>query len=273
VPAAAADRLAAELWAAGTLGIQVVSEEAEHELLAWFPEDAPPDSLGLERLGARAEPASLPEVDWVARFREEFRGARAGCFRVRPVWREEPHEPGAIALRVDPGGAFGTGTHETTRLCLLELERLAPGRLAIDVGCGTGLLAIAALARGWSRAVALDLDPAATAEARRHATLNEAKLPVVLADGAGPLRAGCADLVLANLARELLLRHREGLASCLAPGGTAVISGLLREDVAEVEAAWGRHGRVRRRFEGEWAALTVETPTARTAGEEPGRGA
>jgi ribosomal protein L11 methyltransferase len=202
----------------------------------------------------------VPEVDWVARFRDEFRGARAGCFRVRPIWRDEAPRPGELTLLVDPGGAFGTGTHESTRLCLLELERIQPRSLVIDVGCGSGLLAIAALARGWRHALAIDIDPAAVAEARRHAALNRARLTVVLGDGLAPIRPGRCELLLANLARELLIDHCEALTAALAPGGIAVLSGLLREDLAEVERTFERHGRTRARFEGDWVALTLETP-------------
>lgn len=232
----------------------MVGEGEVHELIAYF-DGAGPGPDRLTPLGADVEPATIPDVDWVARFREEFRGARAGRFRIRPVWRAEPVRPGEVGLLVDPGGAFGTGTHESTRLCLEELDGIAPGSLVLDVGCGTGLLAIAALRLGWRRALAIDVDPAAVAETRRHAGLNRVAPAVLRGDGVSAVAPGRCELLLANLARDLLLRHRDGLIAVLAPGGTAVLSGLLRQDVPEVEAAFASLGRPRPRFEGEWAAL------------------
>jgi ribosomal protein L11 methyltransferase len=260
VPAANVERLIAELHDGGTLGVEVLREGETHELLAYFPVGQRPPLEPLSRLGARADEAPVPDVDWVARFREQFQGARAGRFRIRPVWREpEPVGPDELTLLVDPGGAFGTGTHETTRLCLLELERIPPGGLVVDVGCGTGLLALAALARGWRRALAIDVDPAAVAEARRHALLNHAPLAVVLGDGVSALRGACCELLLANLARDLLLARAGDLARALVPGGTAILSGLLREELPDVERELARFGRLTARFEGEWAALRLET--------------
>lgn len=254
MPSEAAERLVALLHEDGTLGVEVVGEGEVHELIAYF-EGAGPAPDRLAPLGADVERAAIPDVDWVARFREEFRGARAGRFRIRPVWRDSPVAPGEVGLLVDPGGAFGTGTHESTRLCLEELDEVSPGSLVVDVGCGTGLLAIAALRLGWRRAIAIDVDPAAVSEARRHAGLNRVAPQIVRADGVSALAPGRAGLLLANLARDLLVRHREGLMETLAPGGTAVLSGLLREDVPEIEEAFAPLGRSRPRFEGEWAAL------------------
>lgn len=257
MPSEAVDRLVARLHEDGTLGIEVVAEGEVHELIAYF-EDATPGPDALLPFGADAEPVAVPDVDWVARFREEFRGARAGPFRIRPVWRAQgdgPGRPGEVPLLVDPGGAFGTGTHESTRLCLEELAGTLPGALVVDVGCGTGLLAIAALRLGWQRALAIDIDAAAVREAGRHAALNRVAPAILRGDGATALAPGRAELVLANLARDLLLRHRDDLVAAVAPGGTLVLSGLLRDDVPGVRSAFDGLGPPQPRFEGEWAAL------------------
>jgi ribosomal protein L11 methyltransferase len=159
---------------------------------------------------------------------------------------------------VDPGRAFGTGTHETTRLCLLAIETLAAegplGRVA-DIGTGAGLLAVAAAKRGARAVVGVDNDPEAVRSARRHARLNGVELGLVLADGGRALRPDLFDLVLANLTAPLLLERRDEIASLLAPGGALVLSGILGTEAAEVASAYSRVGAPRPRPDGEWTAL------------------
>ncbi len=259
------------LWEAGTLGIEVrpvgleqAGEPSEIELVAYFPDATGLDSLRAVLPTAVIEPAEIPEVDWVARCREGFRAFRAGRFQVVPVWqlaesgaRPEPRD----VLIVDPGRAFGTGTHETTRLCLAALEDLAERRplgRTLDLGAGTGILAIAAERLGGSPVVASDLDPEATGSSRLHARLNHAELRVVRADGGRGFRRGTFDLVLANLMALLLVDRAEEIRSLLAPGGALVLSGLLQEDVPLVKEAFARCGSPSQRDAGEWAALVYE---------------
>jgi ribosomal protein L11 methyltransferase len=131
----------------------------------------------------------------------------------------------------------------------------------LDVGTGTGLLAVAAAKRGARQVVGCDNDPEATAAARRHAHLNGVALHVVQADGGRPFRARVFDLVLANLVAPLLLARREELRALLAPRGTLVLSGLLDRDVREVCEVFGAAlGAPRVTTDGEWAALVFEAP-------------
>lgn len=204
-------------------------------------------------------------VDWVARFREGFRGFRAGSFEVVPSWDvpagRHPGDPDLLV--VDPGRAFGTGTHETTRLCLAALEAEAAARplgRALDVGTGTGLLAVAAAKRGASLAVGADNDPEATRAARRHASLNGVSIGVVQADGGRAFRPRAFDLVLANLMASLLLERRHELIALLAGGATLIVSGLLDTDLAEVTAAYSPLGAPTIRRDGDWAALVLRNP-------------
>jgi len=265
VPTADEEAAVAALWDAGTRGIEVRPSTADRvELLAYFDDDVSPAAVASALPGAALDPVPVPDVDWVARFREGFRAFDAGRFRIVPAWDTSPSVTSAT-LVVDPGRAFGTGTHETTRLCLASLEELAARRhlgRTLDLGAGTGLLAIAASRLGASPVVAADIDSEATASARIHARLNSAPLRVVRADGGRGLRAGAFDLVLANLMALFLVDRAAEVCALVAPGGALVLSGLLAGDVPEVRAVYdpacGRPP-VERTL-GEWAALVYEAP-------------
>ena len=260
VEAAREDEATAVLWEAGTVGVEVrPTPDGRVDLLAYFAEA--PESGALSRLlpGAEISPAAVPEVDWVARFREGFRPFRVGRFEVVPRW--ESASPSADRLIVDPGRAFGTGTHETTKLCLAALEALAARRplgRTLDLGAGTALLAIAGRRLGATLVVASDIDPEATAASRHHAVLNGERIQVVRADGASGLRAGAFDLVLANLMALLLVDRAAAIQALVAPRGALVLSGLLLDDVPPVREAFAASGTPREHRLGEWAALVYE---------------
>ncbi|HWW92224.1 MAG TPA: 50S ribosomal protein L11 methyltransferase [Vicinamibacteria bacterium] len=256
------ERATALLWDLGTAGIEVTPGKGERVvLLAYFAEALPDREVAAALAplpGARLEAAPVPEVDWVARFREGFRPFRVGRFRIAPSWA--PGEDGSDLLIVEPGAAFGTGTHETTRLCLAALEaRAGEGPLGrvLDIGTGSGLLAVAAAKLGARLVIALDLDPLALEAARLHARLNRVELRLLRADGGSPFRAGAFDTVLANLTAALLHERRDEITRLRAPGGALVLSGMLDEDARALTRAYAGRGRVEQRREGEWAALVV----------------
>jgi ribosomal protein L11 methyltransferase len=259
------DAATTALWEEGTSGIEVQADtEGNIALVAYFPDEkhlSEVDASLATLPGApRAEAVEILEVDWVKRFREGFRAFRAGSFEVLPVWELSPlrdaSDPGLLV--VDPGRAFGTGTHETTRLCLSAIDaRAAEGPLGrtLDVGTGAGLLAVAAAKRGAHTVVGVDNDPEATRSARQHAALNEVRLSVVLADGGCSFRPGLFDLVLANLMAPLLRERRDELCSLLAPAGVLVLSGILASEAGEVASAYSTLATPRLSRDGEWAAL------------------
>jgi ribosomal protein L11 methyltransferase len=159
------------------------------------------DEAGEERLRAAfgaADSAEAPD-DWADRWRAFHRGVRVGALWVGPPW-EEPDD--VVSVVVDPGRAFGTGGHATTRLCL-ELLQLVPRGSLVDVGCGSGVLAIAAAKLGFGPVVALDNDPAAVEATEANASRNGVRLEARLADAlAGPLPE--TDVAAANLTGEAL---------------------------------------------------------------------
>ena len=262
VAAAEEDLTAAALWEAGTAGIEVrpAPDERVH-LVAYFPDDATLPAPGLLPPAATVEPVEVPEVDWVALFRESFHAFRVGRFLVAPPWGLSTTAPSRDVLVVDPGRAFGTGTHETTRLCLAVLEDLAARRplgRTLDLGAGTALLAVAAARLGARFVCASDIDREANDASRHHARLNDVRLAVVRADGAQGLRPGAFDLVLANLMALLLVDRAAEIRALLAPGGALVLSGLLVEDVPYVRDAFAACGIPTLHVDGEWAALLYE---------------
>src|SRR5262249_13084068 len=253
------------LWEQGTAGIEVRPVEAGHvTLVAYFP-----DSPGLHgALSAalaslpdtRLEPTDVPDVDWGARYREQVRGFDAGGVRRLPHVDRPPAplmRKGAVLI-VDPGRAFGTGTHESTRLCLELLRELSRGAAlgrVLDLGTGSGILAVAAARLGARPVTAVDVDAEAIASAREHARLNGVGLRLVQGDLAAPLRPGGFDLVLANIAAGLLVERSAEIRALAAP--TVVLSGLLTTDVAEVVQAYSPARRIEVRQDGEWAAAMV----------------
>jgi len=209
----------------------------------------------------------LPETDWLAENRKAFAPVRVGRFFIHDAEHRGRAPPGAIALQVAAATAFGTGRHESTRGCLIALDRLAgrhPVRQALDMGCGTGVLAIAA-ARVWAcPVIAVDLDAEAVRVARKNVRLNRVDdlVTVVRGDGyaAPPVtRHGPYDLVTANLLAKPLRAMAPDLAARLAPGGVAVLSGLLRGEAGAVAAAHRARGmRPHDRVDlGDWTTLVM----------------
>jgi ribosomal protein L11 methyltransferase len=198
--------------------------------------------------------------DWDERWKQWHRAidVRGGdrSLRVRPPWEDAAERPDVLELVIDPGQAFGTGGHATTRLCLELLLTLEPGGAFADWGSGTGVLAIAAAKLGYAPVAAVDYDPLSVDATRENARVNAVELTsarVNLRETPGPH----APTVCANLLRPLLLEVARGLGR--APGHL-IVSGLLREEADEIAAAFAPHGlaETERRSCAEWSALLLE---------------
>jgi ribosomal protein L11 methyltransferase len=205
---------------------------------------------------------AVNDADWTETWKEHYVAQRIGRVVIVPSWADEPIGPGEVAIILDPGMAFGTGLHPTTRGCLELLQGLAPMPASVmDVGCGSGILALAALRLGAGRAIGIDTDPLAVAAARENAARNGLAGRFDVHQGTLPAIAeGRHGLVLANLVAAVLVDLAPRLAAHLAPGGTLVASGIIEPRASEVEAALHLAGlAVRdRRDDGEWVSLWLE---------------
>lgn len=232
-----------------------------------------PDEIGLALLAAAhgAQPfvvSELPEVDWVAHVRRELSPVEAGRFFVHGSHDADKIPEGAEALCIEAAMAFGTGQHNTTRGCLLALDRMisdgqAPQRVA-DIGCGTAVLAMAAARVLPGVVLASDIDQVAVETAQANVLANglAGRVECVMAEGFGhPLLhdAGPYDLVFANILKQPLIELAPDMARHLAPGGQAILSGILVDQAEDVIAAYADAGMplVRREDLGDWTTLVV----------------
>lgn len=210
----------------------------------------------------------VDEADWAEAWKAHFPVLRVGSrVVVRPTWRRHRREPGDVVLALDPGMAFGTGLHPTTRLCLAAIEALADrgvltGVRVLDVGCGSGILAIAALRLGASAAYGVDTDPIAVEATVANARRNRLSRRVRARLGSLPSRQPPFDVVLANLIAGVLVPLAAALGDELRPGGALLASGIFIDREPEVRGAFeAARLEVRgRSIEGEWVALEAIRP-------------
>ena len=205
----------------------------------------------------------LREEDWRDSWKRYFRPMRIGRrLLVKPSWATYEVAAGDTVIEIDPGMAFGTGQHPTTAMCLRALEeRLRPGDAVLDLGAGSGILAIAAVRLGAERALALDTDPQAVKAARQNAAANGVAAVVDVREGTlpGAAPAEPIDLIVANISGLTIERLAPAFARALAPGGFLVASGFLEDAIdglgRALEAAGFRIERVD--SEGVWRAITA----------------
>jgi ribosomal protein L11 methyltransferase len=209
---------------------------------------------------ARVEAVPVAPIDWTAVSRRHHRPVLVGDrLLVAPPW-EVPSAPGREILVIEPGMAFGTGQHATTRGCLEAIEHAVGGGAvgsALDVGTGSGILALALARLGVERVVAIDTDPAVLPLARANLAQNGAAR-VTVSRGSVATVEGTFDLVVANLLAEAIVAEAAALAHAVAPGGRLVVSGLLATQAEAVRAAYPGWRLTETRGDEVWRTLTLE---------------
>ncbi|MCL6627030.1 50S ribosomal protein L11 methyltransferase [Alicyclobacillus shizuokensis] len=223
---------------------------------------------GLDIAGARASVGLrlVDESEWDNVWKQDFEPLSVGRrLRIVPRWQADADTQehlGRIALRLEPGMAFGTGMHETTQLCLEALEDFvrADSRV-LDIGCGTAILAIAAAKLGAREATAIDIDPVAVDVARENVRDNRVddRVQVRQGDLLTAVAESGFDLAVANILRDIIVRLAPQAAAKLRPGGVFISSGFVHEQTPPIEDALTRAGMriVERRSRGDWLALVA----------------
>jgi ribosomal protein L11 methyltransferase len=259
-----AERVLEALLELAPAGVEEVDGDGWVEYAVYgAPGELPSLPAGDADVGGARVRISGTEVpdDWAERWRRFHHPVLVGGkLWVRPPWAERAVRPGVREIVIDPGRAFGTGSHPTTRMSLeLLLEVKQRGSLA-DLGCGSGVLAIAAAALGFSPVIALDSDRLAIQATRQNAGANGVRLDVVAAHDLRRVPPPVVDVIAANLVRSLLLRVAGLLSDRAAPElpRALVVSGLLDEEADEVGAAFAPLRVRSRRSDQGWTALLLE---------------
>ncbi len=281
--AVATSREAAEAVAAHLLelagGYQELDDPAGVRLVAWLPADPASDHLvedlqrrvrvlprfGLDPGAVQVTVRQVAPGGWERAWKRHFHPFRVGRFVIRPPWARWKRRGDEVVLVLNPGMAFGTGLHESTRLCLRVLPELVwPGCRVFDVGTGSGILAIAAAKLG-ARVVAVDCDGLSCQIAEANVRRNRLSRRVYVRHGDlfGPLR-GRADVVLTNITAEVLLRALPQAHGYLRSGGAWVVSGMVAANLSPVlEAAEAQGFRTERVLEeGDWRGAVLRLPAS-----------
>jgi ribosomal protein L11 methyltransferase len=270
VPAEDSDEISFELWELGAQGVEerddgtlVRAGEGRVELVASFIDDEAAEEARAalaDRYTTRVE--HVVGDAWADAWKQYFKPTHFGArLVVRPSW--EPYEPlpHEVVLVLDPGRAFGSGLHETTRHIMRLLDaHVKGGEAVLDVGCGSGILGLAALLLGASRVVATDVDPDSVIVTRENAELNGLTDRVEATDTSIQGLDGAYPLVLANIEARVLVPLARPIAARVAPGGLLLLSGILRGQEEEVLGAYTGFETLEIPVDGEWVAIALRRP-------------
>ncbi len=225
---------------------------------------------GLGRIGWKLSTSTLKETDWSEKWKKGLKPIRVtykgASVVIRPTWKKSSKRPGEKVIEIDPGMAFGTGGHATTKMCLRAILRLVkdkklpPAPDILDVGTGTGVLAIAAMKLGFKKAVGIDIDRVAVDVAKKNAKENKAR--VALSDRPVESIKGRFSLVAANILAGELIRLSHPIRDRIRSGGWLILSGILSKESETVIDAYTMRGLTFKHAyrTGEWVALIFQNP-------------
>ncbi|SCI74827.1 50S ribosomal protein L11 methyltransferase [uncultured Clostridium sp.] len=189
--------------------------------------------MGLDLGEAKVEHEKMHEEDWANTWKQYYKPTKVGeKIVVKPIWEEYEAKDGELVVDLDPGMAFGTGTHETTRMCIQSLEKyVKEDSNVFDVGCGSGILAIAAAKLGAKLAVGVDLDPVAVESSIENVGYNKLKNIEILHGNLVEVIDGKADIVVANILAEIICILTDDVKRVLKDGGVFITSGIIHDRV------------------------------------------
>lgn len=249
------DLVAALLIEKGSHGVLEQGEERDKAFITGFIEASRSAVLvslrqSLKAIGWDFDVSPYEDIDWETEWKKHLKPVRAGIFFVKPTWKKVKKKKGLIVINIDPGMAFGSGSHDTTKSCLKAISLVFRGpspwfknpakETLLDAGTGSGVLAIAAKKLGIKKVAAIDNDPIAVKAASLNAELNKVKIGVSRASVSRV--KGSFSVVVANIQSNTLLRLKKAVFAKVAPNGVLVLSGILATEAGEVKAAYEKTG-------------------------------
>jgi ribosomal protein L11 methyltransferase len=261
------------LWELGSTGLEerdqttIVREPTEGDVMvyaAFEDEAAARHALKEVCVEYEADLVYLPHKNWATEWRRGFGAQRIGRrLLLHPSWEPAQSQPGDLVLTIDPENAFGSGDHETTRLVLSLLDgRVEGDERVLDVGCGSGILSIAAIRLGAASSIAVDIEDDAVVVTERNAMLNGVTASIEASTTPLAAIVGVYDLVLANIETRVLVHISAELCARMAPGATLILSGILRTEKEELLAAFASMQLEDLVEEGEWCACVLRQEAA-----------
>jgi ribosomal protein L11 methyltransferase len=268
VPRAALELAQLRLWELGATGLEerdettIVREPGDGDVFVYAAfDDEAAARHALREISADhpAELVHVPHENWATEWRRGFGSQRVGKrLLLHPSWEPVEGATDDVVLTIDPENAFGSGDHETTRLVLGFLDaRVKGGERVLDVGCGSGILSIAAIRLGASSSVAVDIEEDAVVVSERNAALNGVAERIDVSTTSLEEIEGTYDLVLANIETRVLVHMPVALEARMAPNALLILSGILRKERDELLAAYGSMQVEELVEEGEWCAMVL----------------